>query len=237
MPRTWSTVFNGLRIPTHGTTVNNSDALYGVSAHVALELRFSPRTGIVRFPNISHHVPSELGDLAKLLFSMLVSPAMKELPLASGLKLRPIRADDEPFLRRLYASTRQRELALAPWSAKQKDAFLNQQFEAQHHYYQTQFHNAALDVVEFQGTPIGRFYVDRREDEIRIIDIALIPEHRGQGLGGILMQSLLDEAATCGKRVTIHVELGNPAIRLYDRLGFAYAGEAGIHKFMEWTPP
>ena len=162
---------------------------------------------------------------------------MKEFPLASELKLRPIRADDDPFLRRLYASTRQRELALAPWSAEQEDVFLNQQFQAQHLYYQTQFQRAAFDVVEFQGTPIGRFYVDRREDEIRVIDIALLPEQRSKGLGGILMQSLLDEAATRGKRVTIHVELGNPAIRFYDRLGFAQAGDAGVHKLMEWTPP
>jgi ribosomal protein S18 acetylase RimI-like enzyme len=154
---------------------------------------------------------------------------------SSDPKLRSIRSSDDAFLRQLYASTRQRELDRVAWSAEQKEVFLKHQFDAQDHYYQKQFPRASFDVVELDKKPVGRLYVDRRAEEIRIIDIALLPEHRGRGLGGALIQSLLDEAAEAGKRVTIHVELENPARHLYDRLGFVPAETEGMHTFMEWT--
>ena len=153
-----------------------------------------------------------------------------------SVELRPIAREDDPFLRRLYASTRSRELADAPWTPEQKQTFVTQQFDAQHRHYRETFENADFDVVERDGAPIGRLYVDRRADEIRVIDIALVPESRNQGLGAKLMQSLLDEAKESGKRVSIHVELGSPARRFYERLGFATVCDDGMHTFMEWSP-
>ncbi len=62
-----------------------------------------------------------------------------------------------------------------------------------------------------------------------------MPEHRGQGLGGGLMRALLDEAAAAGKSVSIRVQLYNPALRLYQRLGFQAKGEDdGLYRPMEW---
>ena len=153
-----------------------------------------------------------------------------------SVKLRPIAQEDDPFLRRLYASTRSRELANAPWTPEQKRAFVAQQFDAQHRHYRETFENADFAVVERDGAPIGRLYVERREHEIRVIDIALVPESRNQGLGAKLMQSLLDEAQASASRVTLHVELGSPARRLYERLGFAVVRDDGMHTFMEWLP-
>jgi ribosomal protein S18 acetylase RimI-like enzyme len=85
--------------------------------------------------------------------------------------------------------------------------------------------------------PAGRFYVHRREREIRLMDIALLPEHRGRGIGSALLHDLFAEAAAAGKRVTVHVEEYNPARRLYERLGFKKIGEHGVYHLMEWRPP
>lgn len=149
---------------------------------------------------------------------------------------RPVADADLPFLRELYASTREAEMAVVPWSPEEKVAFIAMQFEAQHTYYMEQFPDGQFDVVLEDDTPIGRLYIDRRDDEHRLIDIALLPRCRGQGIGGQLMRDVLGEAAAAGKRVRIHVEQYNPAMHLYDRLGFEKIEEQGPYLLMEWRP-
>ena len=153
------------------------------------------------------------------------------------LALRPIRPDDGPFLYKVYASTRLEELAPLGWSAEQQAAFLTQQFNAQHQYYHANYADADFQIILVNGQPGGRLYVDRRGDEIRIIDIALLPEYRRAGVGSRLLRDLLDEAAAGGKPVRIHVEKFNPALRLYERLGFSIVDDRGVYWFMEWSPP
>jgi ribosomal protein S18 acetylase RimI-like enzyme len=123
-----------------------------------------------------------------------------------------------------------------PWDDAQKESFLRMQFEAQDRWYREQMPDASFEVVLVDGEPAGRLYVDRREDEIRIVDIALLPEHRGRGIGTLLLGELLSEADAAGKSVTIHVERLNPALRLYARLGFSVAEDKGIYLFLERRP-
>ncbi|MEM6455612.1 MAG: GNAT family N-acetyltransferase [Acidobacteriota bacterium] len=158
-------------------------------------------------------------------------------PLAT-VTFRPIADDDAPFLAALYASTRADEMRQVPWDDAQKAAFLQMQFEAQHRHYAAHFADAAFDLVLHgpERVPIGRLYLDRRDDELRIIDIALLPDWRGRGIGGALMRRVLDEAAAAGKPVRIHVEKNNPALRLYDRLGFRPIEDQGVYHLMEWRP-
>jgi len=163
-----------------------------------------------------------------------VAHGLSDLP--SGITVRPVSSSDRDFLLQVYASTREEELRLVDWSADQKAAFVRMQFEAQDAYYREHYHPATFEVVEVDGEPVGRLYVVRWEDEIRIIDIALLPEHRGRGVGTSVIRALLDEAAASGKRLSIHVEKHNPARRLYERLGFAEAGEHGLYLLMEVTP-
>lgn len=151
-----------------------------------------------------------------------------------SISFRPITDDDQELLYRIYASTREEELAVTEWSAEEKEAFLRQQFAAQHAHYQQSYGNPTFDIILVDGEPAGRLYVDRREDEHRIVDIALLPEYRGRGLGGAMMQNLLDEAAAAGKLVRIHVEKYNPARHLYDRLGFRKTEDQGVYDLMEW---
>lgn len=151
-------------------------------------------------------------------------------------RLRPARAEDRDFLLRVYGSTREEELRLVDWEAEEKAAFVQQQFEAQDSYYREHYDPATFDVIEVDAEPAGRLYVARWEDEIRIIDVALLPEHRGRGVGTALLRALLEEAAEAGKRLSIHVELNNPARRLYERLGFAPVEERGVYLLMEAAP-
>ena len=129
---------------------------------------------------------------------------------------------------------RAEEMALVDWPDAQKEQFLRMQFQAQHSYYHDQFRQATFDVIELKGDPVGRLYVDRRAQEIRIIDIALLPEYRGQGIGGEIMQSLLNEAVGSNRSVSIHVEQNNPALNLYRRLGFRHVSDEGVYYFMQW---
>lgn len=152
------------------------------------------------------------------------------------LTLRPITPGDKDFLYRVYASTREDELALVDWSETEKAAFLQMQFEAQHTYYMKHFGQANFDLILLNGEPIGRLYLDRREEEIRIIDIALLPEHRRQGIGGQLLKEILAEGESVGLPVRIHVERTNPALHLYYRLGFQQIDDQGVYYLMECMP-
>src|SRR5438876_10560354 len=96
--------------------------------------------------------------------------------------------------------------------------------------------DASFDVVLVEVEPAWRLYVDGRDDEIRMVDIAMLPEHRSQGIGTSLLGELVREADAAGKSVTIHVERLNPALRLYERLGFSVAEDKGIHLFLERRP-
>lgn len=152
------------------------------------------------------------------------------------LRLRPEVPEDRGFLYRLYASTRADEMKLVPWNDSQKGAFMRMQFDAQATHYRRYYPNASYEVILLEGEAIGRQYVHRTKDEILLIDIALLPNYRGAGIGGRLLNDLLSEAAAHCKPVRIHVERENPAMRLYTRLGFHKIEDKGIHYFMEWSP-
>jgi GNAT superfamily N-acetyltransferase len=154
-----------------------------------------------------------------------------------SVSLRPITPDDLAFLLGLYRSTREEELAMVvDWSEEQKDWFIRMQFDAQHAWYQEHYIGASFDVILVDGVPAGRLYVHRRETEIRLVDISLLPKARGRSLGTTLLRGLCDEAETAGKPLTIHVEKYNPAMRLYQRLGFTCIDENGPYDLMEWKP-
>jgi ribosomal protein S18 acetylase RimI-like enzyme len=150
--------------------------------------------------------------------------------------LRPATPDDLPFLRALYGSTRAEELAPVPWGADEKEAFLDQQFEAQHQYYHAAYAGASFDLVLRGGEPVGRLYVARWPGEIRVMDVALLPGARGGGIGTALLRAVLEEGRARGVPVTIHVEKLNPALALYRRLGFVEAADKGVYWFLEWRP-
>ncbi len=157
--------------------------------------------------------------------------------LPNSLSLRAAVADELGFLYQVYAGTRTEELAVTGWDEAQKEEFLRMQFDAQHRYYHEVFAAASYQVILWDGERVGRLYIDRRADEIAIIDIALLPAWRGRGIGGILLREIGQEAERAGKPMRIYVEHFNRALTLYQRFGFRKIGDTGVYYHMEWSPP
>jgi len=152
------------------------------------------------------------------------------------ISLRPVTENDDGFILSIYASTREQEMAVVPWSQEQKDAFVRMQYAAQKRHYQAECPNATHDIIYVDEIPVGRLYLDRRADVLHILDITLLPRHRGQGWGGLVLRRVLEEARGAGKPVTIYVESFNPSLRLFERLGFQREHEQGIQWLMKWQP-
>jgi ribosomal protein S18 acetylase RimI-like enzyme len=167
------------------------------------------------------------------------------------ISLRPYRADDQEFLFRLYASTRIHEIAGFGWPAAQQEMFLRMQFDAQRRSYESAYEGAEHQIIERDGEPIGRIIVFqekvlrekglgekvlRERDSMLLVDIALLTEHRGLGIGGQLIRELIQQCSR--DRVTLRLQVlkNNPALRLYERLGFTRTGEDQMYVQMERQP-
>ena len=154
--------------------------------------------------------------------------------MQNNLTRRPVSSDDEDFLIEVYASTRAEEVAGLPWDANQRDGFMRMQFAAQQQDYQRRFPDGDHRLMLVDGRPAGRVYLARSENEIRILDIALAPEHRNKGIGTRIIKDLLTEASQSRKPVRVYVEQFNPALALFERLGFSRAEDIGTHFLLEW---
>jgi GNAT superfamily N-acetyltransferase len=150
--------------------------------------------------------------------------------------LNPITGEDESFLLAVYSSTRADEMAMVPWSDEQKNAFLLMQFQAQIQYYRERYPQASFDVIKLDNKSIGRFYVAELDDQIRIIELTILPEHRNKGIGSKLIEEILEKARQQKNPVRIYLENFNPAVRLFSRLGFKPGAEEGIHVLWRWAP-
>jgi RimJ/RimL family protein N-acetyltransferase len=157
-------------------------------------------------------------------------------PGSASITLRPVDADDYDFLVAVYGSTRVEEMALVPWTNEQQQAFVRSQFAAQQDHYEKKYPTASHDIIISDSRPVGRLYVARLDQEIRIIDITLLPAERNAGIGSYLIEQLLDEANRSGKMTRIYVEEFNPSLRLFERLGFSPSEQQGIHLLLQCNP-
>lgn len=160
---------------------------------------------------------------------------MPNLPDGGKLTLRPVTTGDEPFLVALYESTRDDELGQAQWAPGQREQFVRWQFDMQRREYDTRFPDAKYNLVLIDGEPAGRIWTGEDEEQIRLLDIALLPQFQKRGAGTILLRELMQEAAAAGKflRHMVFV-LNNDAHRFYERLGFVVIEDLGAYKHMEW---
>jgi ribosomal protein S18 acetylase RimI-like enzyme len=158
--------------------------------------------------------------------------------IINGLELflRPATFEDLDFQRSLYADTRSNEMALVDWSDDQKKSFLDQQFEAQTNHYQVYFPDAVTQIILLDQTIIGRFIRWDSQDYILIVDIALLFEFRNMGIGTILVQDLMNDAISLNLPIILRVEIFNPAIHLYERLGFKKSRLLEVYQEFVWTP-
>ena len=158
-----------------------------------------------------------------------------ELPAGGALELRPVAATDDDFLLSVYASTRAEELAQAEWAEGQQETFLKWQFDLQRREYDVRFPAAEYYLILIDNQPAGRIWIGRDSTQIRLLDIALLPEFQNRGAGTLLLRRLIDEARREGKPLRHMVfVLNNDAHRFYERLGFTIIDDLGAYKHMEW---
>ena len=149
---------------------------------------------------------------------------------------RPISNSDFPFLIKVYRSTRGEEMKLTPWNEEEKTKFIDFQFDAQHSHYSNAYKGAEFMIIVKDKRDVGRLYLWKTEHQIRIMDIALLPEFRGKGIGTKILTELINESDDSSKKLNIHVEYNNPALKLYERLGFKKIDDTGVYFFMERLP-
>lgn len=157
------------------------------------------------------------------------------LPGGGTVVLRPVTAEDDQFLLAVYANSRDEELAQVVWAEGQKEAFVRWQFEMQRREYDVRYPDARYEVILVDGQPAGRIWVGTDDEQIRLLDIALLKEFQNRGVGAILLRRLMDEAAGANKLLRHMVfTLNNNAHRFYERLGFVVIEDVGAYKHMEW---
>lgn len=154
-----------------------------------------------------------------------------------NIALRVASPGDEEFLYAVYASARAQEMELVDWSKEQKQEFLRMQFRAQKHAYAENYRGADSQLILLDGHPVGQLCVYRTGDEIHVLDISLLPSYRGQGIGSHLLNEIIEEGTESNRPVTIYVQQFNPAVHLYERLGFRHESDHGAYQFMKWLPP
>lgn len=155
---------------------------------------------------------------------------------APVIQLRPVVPEDEQFLYEVYRSTRADELAHIPWDEAQLKMFLKQQLNARDQSYRMHYPELDDDVILSQNEKVGRLIVVRASEQIRLADIALLPQYRHAGIGTSLIKELMIEAQASGKPLRLQVEKPNvQARRLYERLGFIMTGENLTHFQMEYS--
>ena len=152
------------------------------------------------------------------------------------IQLRTVEEKDTAFIETVYRTTREAELDLTNWSEMQKGAFISMQSAAQMAEYKTKFADVRFRVIMYNGKNAGRFYTGENENEIRLLDITLLPAFRGKGIAKYLLQQLIERSNKDQKKLSLHVESSNPVLKLYQRLGFIHVKNNGRHCYMERQP-
>ena len=155
-------------------------------------------------------------------------------PGLNSITFRAITEANRLFLVQLYKSSRGDDLRGLGWDEDRIREFLEMQYAAYGNFYRNDFPNSSDEVVLGDAKPIGRLIIDRRADEIRLVDIALLPAHQNRGFGSQIIRGLQAEAATQHKPLRLHIIRFNRAVGLFERLGFVRASETGTHFQMEW---
>ncbi|HVX40652.1 MAG TPA: GNAT family N-acetyltransferase [Gemmatimonadaceae bacterium] len=142
---------------------------------------------------------------------------------------------DLAFVERLYASVRAEELRATGWPEDAQLAFVRQQLALQREHYRNHFPATEFMIVTRRSAPIGRLYLSLGQAEYRVLDLSLVAESRGRGIGGELVRTIQAAATRAGCPVTLHVERGSRARRLYDRAGFLVIRANGAYDLMRWS--
>jgi ribosomal protein S18 acetylase RimI-like enzyme len=152
------------------------------------------------------------------------------------IQLRLVEEKDAAFIEAVYRTTREAELNFTNWSEYQKSAFISMQSAAQLADYKTKFPGARFQIIIYNKKDAGRFYTCETENDIRLLDITILPGFTGKGIGTYLLQRLIQRSNKAQKKISLHVIASNPALKLYQRLGFIHIKKDGFYYYMERKP-
>jgi GNAT superfamily N-acetyltransferase len=161
---------------------------------------------------------------------------MKDFQPSKSISTRPVTPEDDQFLRQVYKSSRGDDLRELDWDEDRINEFLEMQYDAERKFFENDYRKASDQIVALDGQPAGRLMVERREHEIRCVDLSLLPEHRNQGVGTFIITTLQSEATAAGLPLRLQVIRFNRAVNLFERMGFVRTSETGTHFQMEWLP-
>lgn len=151
--------------------------------------------------------------------------------------LRRVAPEDEDFLLEVYASTREEELAQVAWAEGQREMFLRHQSDAQRQQYFARYPDAEYSVILYGGEPAGRIWIGRTPEQIRLLDIAILPAYRNRGIGGRLLRGLIEESEAAGKPLRHMVfKMNEGGLRFYERLGFRQIEDFPMYIHLERRP-
>lgn len=153
---------------------------------------------------------------------------------AGAIALRPVRPEDDPFLREIFQASRSEMLARIPWTEAQKAALCQSQYEARERHYREFFRGARHSIVELSRERVGAMIVERTGTSLYLVDVCIAPAFQGRGIGTRLLLDLQEEARSFGLPLTLHVDSASRARRLYVRHGFLALGDDGVTCEMEW---
>jgi GNAT superfamily N-acetyltransferase len=157
------------------------------------------------------------------------------LPRGGTLTRRPVTPEDDAFLLSVYASTRDRELSQVEWPEGQREVFLRWQFDLQRKEYDARFPDARYEVILIDGEPAGRIWTGSNYEQIRLLEIGILPQFQNRGAGTLLLRQLIEEAKAARKPLRHMVfVLNDDAHRFYERLGFTMIEDLGAYKHMEY---
>ena len=146
--------------------------------------------------------------------------------------VRDAEEGDLAFLRELYGLTRQ-DLGLLPQDLR--DSLIELQFQAQRRGYATSYPRARQEIIELGAAGVGHLLTAEQPNELVLVDFGLLPEWRGQGIGGAALRLLQTRARAADQGMRLQVTRDNAAVRLYARHGFVTSAEDEVRLTMCWT--
>jgi GNAT superfamily N-acetyltransferase len=136
------------------------------------------------------------------------------------ITLRPTRDEDAAFLRALFVEARAADLMADSLPDEQAATLLALQVEARDRDHARRYPHAVDRVIEVDGRPVGRILVDETGAAVRVVDLGVLAAERGRGAATYALTRWTEEADRSGRDMTLQVAFGNPAARIYERIGF-----------------
>jgi ribosomal protein S18 acetylase RimI-like enzyme len=159
--------------------------------------------------------------------------------MSQVLTLRPARIDDQEFLYLLFYSVYLEKLHPVPMSEEEKKQLLDLMYQGFTQHYNSRAISSDDRLVLLNNESIGRIILLQTCEEIRLADLAILPQYRGRGIGSALISQVQTESVMSKRPIRLQVARFDRALRLYQRLGFYKTDAIGPYLHLEWSskPP